>query len=448
MERSIGYGSDVASGPLGVLGEFVAGLSWNDLPLAVRHRAALGLRDTVGVMVGGEGTTAGALAHEYARTNPGSISVPGNRTLQSTATGAAFASAVYASALDFDDGHYLGGAIHPSSVIVPALLVAMQHGAIALQHGETDHQAFTVAQVAGYEIGLRAAHLLWPRHEEADYHCTGTAATLGAAAAAAKLHGADADEIARAIAVAWAHAPVSTFQLPMVKESIGWSCVTAIAAADLARLGFMKLGLADLSSMAATFPPTPFHRPGAMDEPFVASLGSRWETLHTYFKPYAACRYTHTALRSLQQMLETGALNAAEVKGIEVHTPRPAMNLSDPRPASLDHAQYSFPFVLATMLLTGAAAAAELSDASLTDPERLALAALISVHHDPALDASYPQQYASRLVVRLRTGTVLEETRFSAPGDADDPMTEAALEKKFRALTNGASDDYLSLTGM
>ena len=43
---------------------------------------------------------------------------------------------------------------------------------------------------------------------------------------------ADAGVVARAIAIAWAHAPMSTFQLPMVKESIGWSAATGRAAAD------------------------------------------------------------------------------------------------------------------------------------------------------------------------------------------------------------------------
>ena len=102
---------------------------------------------------------------------------------------------------DFDDGHYCGGAIHPASVIVPSLIAAVR----ALDPTtKVSAQTFLTAQIAGYEIGLRAAHLLWPKHTLDDYHCTGTAATLGAAAAVAKLRGGNADAIARSIAIAWA----------------------------------------------------------------------------------------------------------------------------------------------------------------------------------------------------------------------------------------------------
>ena len=344
---------------------------------------------------------------------------------------AAFAGAVNASALDFDDGHYRGGAIHPSSVIVSSLLVAQQ------DVDGVDWQRFCVAQVVGYEIALRAAHLLWPKHPLDDYHCTGTAATLGAAAAIAKLRGDDADCISRSISIAWAHAPMSTFQLPMVKESIGWSAASALGAADLARAGFMRHApgrTPTRSPLAETFPPTPFHRHGALDDPFVASLGSDFETDQIYFKAYATCRYTHTALRSLQQLMTAHGFGADEVDRIDVFTPRPSMRLSDPRPSSLDHAQYSFPFVLASMLCCGAAGAEEICESALDDPTRLAAAHNVTVRHDAALDPTYPARYATRLVVSTSRGS-FEMTRLVAPGDPDEPMAEVELVAKFATLT-------------
>lgn len=194
----------------------------------------------------------------------------------------------------------------------------------------------------------------------------------------------------------------------------------------------MRLSRPSSSPIDATFTPTPFHRAGAMHDPFVASLGTVFEAGNTYFKPYASCRYTHTAARSLQQF----GIGAADVHAIEVHTHRGAVDLSDQRPASLDHAQYSFPFVLATMALTGALGAHEMSDDALDDPARLALAARVSVHHDPALDAEYPAHYGARLVVRTVDGSVLDETRLVAPGDAADPMSDDELLAKYQRLTN------------
>ncbi len=220
----------------------------------------------------------------------------------------------------------------------------------------------------------------------------------------------------------------------MVKESIGWSAATAVFAADLAQAGFMAMPPGSASAMDATFLPTPFHRPGAMDDPFVASLGATFEAANTYLKPYAACRYTHTALRSLEELRAAHQLTAENVARIDVFTPEPSMNLSDQRPASLDHAQYSFPFVLAAMLQTGRAGAREISDAVLHDPVHLDLAAKVSVTHDPALDPHYPAHYPTRIVVTTTDGTVYERTRLVAPGDEADPMSTYDLSDKFVRL--------------
>ncbi|MFM7686165.1 MAG: MmgE/PrpD family protein [Actinomycetota bacterium] len=396
--------------PLDLLGEWVAGLRWADVPPHVQHRARLTFRDTCGTIAGGARTVSGRVASAFATAAPSDV----HRT---------FEVAVHASALDFDDGHYRGGAIHPASAVVPALLVA------AGSDQPTDE--LLTAQVAAYEVGLRAAHLLWPKHPLDDYHCTGTAGAIAAAVAVAKLRGGSTDVVRRAIATAWAHAPMATFQLPMVKESIGWSAASGRAAADLAEAGFMQLTRPSASPIDATFTPTPFDRPAAMGDPFVASLGTVFEAGNNYFKPYAACRYTHTAARTVQAF----GVGADDVESIEVHTHHGAKDLSDRRPASLDHAQYSFPFVLATMLLTGALGADEMSDESLDDPARLALAARVSVHHDPALDIEYPAHYGTRTVVRTYDGSVLEETRLVAPGDPGDPMTDDELLAKYQRLT-------------
>ncbi|MDP9464538.1 MAG: MmgE/PrpD family protein [Actinomycetota bacterium] len=419
--------------PLDVVGDFAESLTWSAIPAATRERAQLALRDTLGTILGGATTSAGRVATATAQRAGGTTPIAGT-TATSTPPLAAFASAVNASALDFDDGHYRGGAIHPASVIVPCLLVAAHDC-------DTDLHTFLTAQVVGYEIGLRAAHLLWPRHPLDDYHCTGTAATLGAAAAVAKLRGADGECIARAVAVAWAHAPMSTFQLPMVKESIGWSAATGLFAADLAAAGFMAVPHPAMSAIDATFAPTPFDRPGAMDDPFVATLGTVFEANNTYFKPYAACRYTHTAIRSLQDVMSENGLCAAGIEAVEVHTHRGAMNLSDQRPVSLDHGQYSFPFVLSAVMCTGDAGAIEISESALDDRARLTEAAKVTVHHGPEFDTNYPAHYGTRIVVRTIDGRRLERTRLVAPGDPADPMSVEDLTAKFIRLAEPVHGD-------
>ncbi len=425
------------SDPLEYLATFAVGLTWETIPGAVRQRAQLALRDTIGTILGGAGTRAARLASRAAVAHGGRSPIIGSPGA-SSAPLAAFATAVSASALDFDDGHYLGGAIHPGSVIISALLSEAASQQDRNTGSRVGMAELLTAQVVGYEIALRAAHLLWPRHDAADYHCTGTAATLGAAAAVMKLRSGDTDEIARSIAIAWAHAPMATFQLPMVKESIGWSAASACFAADLAAVGFMDGHVTADADTLAILPPTPFHRDGAMEDPFVASLGSVFETANTYCKPYAACRYTHTAARALADLMVENALTGDDIVSIDVHTHRGALFLHDQRPATLEHGQYSFPFVLSAIVCEAAASHVEISEQALTDPRRLAQAAKVRVHHQADLDDLYPHHYAARVVVRTRNHGAIEATRIVAPGDNDDPMSADDQCAKFIALASSA----------
>jgi 2-methylcitrate dehydratase PrpD len=405
---------------------FVEDLRWDGIPQAARTRARLALRDTIGTMLGGAATTAGKVAAAVARRQPGPAVLVGHGG-GSVPHLAALANAVAASALDFDDGHYRGGAIHPGSVVVPAVLAAADAPGVGLED-------LLTAQVAGYEVGLRAAHLLWPKHADDDYHCTGTAATLGAAAAVAKLRGHDADLIGRSIAIAWAHAPMSTFQLPMVKESIGWSAATGVNAVELAEAGFMAMRSSYRPTPPDVLPPTPFDRRGVADDPFVWSFGQVFEAANTYFKPFAACRYTHAAAGGLRRIMAESGLSAGDLAGIDVGTHAGAVFLGDQTPPTLEHAQYSFPFALSAIALHGEAGAREIAEDRLDDPERLDLCGRIAVRHDPELDAHYPAHYASSLDVRLRDGSTLSGTFLVAPGDPQDPLSEADLEAKFLRL--------------
>lgn len=407
---------------------FVARLSVDDLPPATLRRAREGLRDTVGVAVAGSTTSAAqAAARTFAEdAGPFHTLVPG--APRHGATGAAFRSAVAASALDYDDGHYQGGAIHAASVIVPTILVAASTRPV-------DGDRLVEAHVAAYEVAMRLAHLLWPRDEAVDrWYCTGTAAAVGAAAGAAKVRGADEDGIRRALQIAWAHAPMAALQWPMVKEAIGWSAVTALNACLLAEAGFMAgTGPGPVPDAPAIFPPTPFDEPRAADDPFVTSLGTTFEIERSYLKPYPACRYTHTALDVVGELLADG-LAPGEVDRIAVRTHRWATFLDYRRPPSLEHAQYSYPFVLGTLLTHGRVTPVEMSDAAIADPRVLARADRVEVVHDPALDAHLPDHYATQVEVTLTSGRrIVCPPRLDARGDLTRPLAEDELRAKLLA---------------
>lgn len=406
------------------ISEFVAGLNSSVIPAAATAQAMMALRDTLGTMIGGAATTSARIAAGVARRHPGAVPLVSGGTASNSM--GAFANAVAASALDYDDGHYRGGAIHPASVIVPTLLAAAPADA-------TVHDV-VVAHVAGLEVGIRAAHLLWPRHADDDYHCTGTAGAIAGAAAAAKIRGLGPEGIARCIAIAWAHSPMAAFQLPMLKEAIGWAAATAVTAADLAEAGYMRFPPGRRPALPDVFPPTPFDRPDAMTDPFVDTWGVVFETANTYFKPFAACRYTHAAADGLRSLMFEHGLVADDIRSIAVQTHRAAVFLDDPRPPTLEHAQYSFQFVLAAIALHGAAGAVEVSESRLHDDAMLSMCDRISVSYAPDLNALYPAHYPARIVVAVSNGSRVERLCEVAPGDSERPLDADQLRRKFIEL--------------
>jgi 2-methylcitrate dehydratase PrpD len=424
------------------IARWAAEVSWQDVPDTVKDHAIADLRDSMSVMFAGAATTSARIAAEYARTCPGPVPLVGGGT--AAPAEAAFANGVAAAALDFEDGHYQGGAIHPASVVGAAALASAPQDASV--------EDLLLARVVGYEVCLRMAALLWSKHPEDWYHCTGCAGAVGAAAASAKLRGLDADGMYRAIVIAWTHAPMSTFALPMLKESIGWGAQVGASAAQLAQAGYMRLPEGYQPPMPDVMPETPFDRQGVDANDYVTSFGTVWESGNTYFKPYASCRYTHAAARGLSDMLREHGLTADVIASIEVGTHVGAVFLAEKRPQTLEHAQYSFPHVLAAIVLDGAAGAAEISEGRLFDRDRAAVADRVTVIHDEALDAEYPAHYGSRLRVTTSDGRVLDGTFLDAPGDAALPMSETELEHKWRRTLNlivseKVADDFLREIG-
>ena len=210
---------------------WAAGVTWQDVPTRVHEHARNDLRDVLSVMFAGTLTTSARIAAQYARASPGPVPLAAGGTAALPA--AAFANGVAAAALDFEDGHYLGGAIHPASAVCAAALASAPQDATVAD--------LLTAQIVGFEVCLRAAATLWPKYPGDWYHCAGCAGAIGAAVAAAHLRRLDADAMFRAVVIAWQHAPMSTFAIPMIKESIGWGAQTGASAALLAESGYMRL---------------------------------------------------------------------------------------------------------------------------------------------------------------------------------------------------------------
>jgi 2-methylcitrate dehydratase PrpD len=390
------------------------------------RRSALAIGDTIGTMLAGCGELSARAARRAAvLAGAGSTPLFGSGETAGM-VGAALANGVAASALDLDDGHTLGGSIHPGAAIVPALLAAADPG--------DQLEDLIAANLVAYEVAIRAGYLLWPEDRSHQAHMAGTPAAIGGAVGCARLRHLDPGALRRALEIGAAHTPIAALQFPQVKESLGWAAATAVGSALLAEAGFKDAGRGGDDAFGyRPHPPTPFDRPGSADA-FVSSLGSDYEIGRTYFKPYGACRFVHTAADALLSILDEAGIGAEQVDRIEVATHREAAYLDRQSPSAIEEGQYSFPFALAALARDPGRFPLRITQETIEDAATAELAGRVSVSHDPDLDRHYPEDYPSRVRLTTVDGETYERQELAAWGSTAKPLSEADLRRKLLAL--------------
>ncbi len=408
---------------LGSWAQFAAGLRFEDLPDEVIARAKLVLLDSIGVIAAGmqEPEMAALVVRLGARRAGKAAAIGAGQVLD--ARDAALVNGTAGTMLELDEGNqYARG--HPAIHVVPALL------ALAAESDVSGPDLIT-ALALGYEIGARigiASRL------KVTMHPHGTWGTVGAALGVAKLHGADAGEIGRAIGIA-SSLGLSTSRRTMLEGATvrncyaGFSNQLGLTAWDLAQAGLQPerdgIGTVYSTVIADDF------RPEAM----VDELGSRWEIARNYFKRHAACRYTHGALDALMGIMEdAGGLNPDNIEHIIVDTYVWAAQLDHPAPQTMLAAKFSLPFALASTLVRGQADVDAFRDGARADAVTQALAARVEVREDPALTAKLPGLRPARVTVMLKGNRQWTAEVLTNRGDTEDPYTAAEVEEKFREL--------------
>jgi len=312
---------------------------------------------------------------------------------------------------------------HPGAAVIPsALAVAQETNAGGLD--------LLAAVVASYEVCTRIGASEW----RPAYH-TGNWSGFGAATAAARLRGLSAEQLMHALAITAYHGPriadltLSSDMGANVKESIPWSVVTGLNAADLAAQGFT--GCRDALDIDERF------EPGRA----TADLGDGFQIMNTYFKRYSACRWIHSAVEALLQVMTEHGLSAEYIDSVHVETFLQAAsldNLADP--PSPESAQYSLPYCLGIAASKGDNALMPMAADDLHDPAAVAFANKVTVTCNDALAADFPVTVPARVIVHTQSGVF--EAQVDLPwGEPDGPTGHADLVAKFRALAAQRIDE-------
>jgi 2-methylcitrate dehydratase PrpD len=408
------------------IAEFVAKSRWEDCPAEAVDAARRAILDCLGVMLAGSIEPAARIVAGIARAEGGSpLATVVGTSLRTGAVWAALANGTAAHALDFDDTNFamMG---HPSAPVLSAALAA---GELALADGRALVHAFLL----GFEVETTMAEVMNPPHYEKGFHATGTLGAMGAAAAAARLLGLDAEQARTALAIAASQASglKENFGTMTKPFHAGHAARSGVLSALLAREGFTA------SEQAIEGPQGYFAVLGAgkREEHALESLGAPWKILKTgvAVKPYPSCACTHSIIDGALELRRTHDLTPEQVAevtvGVNAAVPR---ILIHSRPRSGLEAKFSGEFSAAAALCEGRVGIATFRDDKTDDPAISGLMKRVRMVVDPAIPGDLERHVWTRVTVRLRDGREVAIGPRPVPGHPGLPLSMDQLREKFR----------------
>ena len=227
-----------------LLAQYAAALRYEDLPTDVIARAKQCITDTIAVMIYGYDLPWSRMIVRYVEKNAAGgksrILGAGATALGGTlvhAPGAALANGALAHAFEMDNLTWPSTGVHPgATLLAPALAVAQERG--------IGGRELIAAVVAGAEVMIRIGRATQHRNESRGFHAPGTTGPFGAAIAAGRIMGHDAQGLCNALGMAGSLA-CGLLQFArsgtgaMVKRlHLGRAAESGVLAASLASEGF------------------------------------------------------------------------------------------------------------------------------------------------------------------------------------------------------------------
>ncbi|OYY12030.1 MAG: 2-methylcitrate dehydratase [Rhizobiales bacterium 35-68-8] len=342
---------------------------------------------------------------------------------------AAFLTAAFGHALDFDDTH-AAASLHPSAPVVSAALAAA--GASPVRGAD-----LVAGIIAGYEVTCRLGLALDPTQLYArGFHPTAIAGIFGAAAAAGRVLGLSPEAMVCAFGIAGS-AAAGSMQFIVngawtKRFQVGACAKNGLLAALFAADGFSG----SVAAIEGVHGLLKGYSDGADPERAVRGLGTDYETLRIGLKPYPNCRYIHAPLAGLAALRAHHGLRAQDIIGVRIGMHPNGIALTGTpiaekrRPRTVIDGQFSMPFTAAVMLDQGSFRWED--HARLGEPALDALCDRIDVVPDSRVE-NRPHPFGATLRIETRSG-IIEAFVSDPPWDPDSFPDDGALTAKFSAL--------------
>jgi 2-methylcitrate dehydratase PrpD len=422
------------------IAEFVAGLTYEQIPAEVRERIKLLILDALGCGVYGAALEWCRILRQTleALDISATTSIWGTKRKLSSPH-AALVNGTQVQGFELDDVHRTA-VLHVGAVTLPALI------AVAESHAKLSGRDVLTAAVAGYEVGPRVGLCMGQEHIGQGWHSGATVGVFSAAAGAARGLSLSADATVHALGIAGTQSSglmAAQYGAMVKRMHAGRAAQSGLYAALLAGQGFT--GIVDVFEAPYGGFCTTFSRSKGRFNLAALSdgLGRRFETMRISLKFYSCVGSNHTTLDALSDIRKRHPFLPGDVDSIVVHASQVTVDHAGwpYRPEGLTAAQLNLPFCVATLLLEGDVFVDQFKADCVADPARIALARRVKVLHDPAITAlGAAYRHKVRVEVHLRDGSVERETREAPRGSEHVFAGEDDIVAKFRKLTRAVMD--------
>lgn len=356
---------------------------------------------------------------------------------QATVVGLAMkASCVDAAMVNGTMGHYLdyddlvipmagAGGPHITAAVLPSAL------AIAEKTRSSGRQLIE-AYVLGCELTYRIGRSVDPTHYNSGWHTTGTEGIFGATAAACKLLGASAEEIAHALGIAGSEASGlrENFGTMTKPFHAGQASAKGLRAALLAQCGFTssKTIFEGKDGFCRIFSKDP-----KKDE--ITKDLDQFNCLpQIRLKLYPCCAASHSAIYATLKLAKEHDLKVHEVESIDVKgDPQMAVVLIYENPQNAMEGKFSVQYPLALAIAEKRVILADFTDKKMKERaigELMSKIRLIPVSELRCKDA---HSRASIVEINLKGGSQLVNRCDYPPGTPENPISGEDILEKYRS---------------
>ena len=399
------------------IAEFITSINPKSISHETVHQTKRVIADTIGTAYSGIKSDAFKIASKSFQDSYslGKCNVWGT-DLHLNELGAVFFNALAISSTDFDEGHR-SAVGHPASLVVP---VALALG----DENDIPYEDIITSIIIGYEVGTRFSNARIK--EKITTYSSGRWGAIGSAATASFLLQLNIEQTMHALSLAAILSPtmlggstdVSTGS--MAKEGVAWASLTGLQSAMSAKEGFIGPYLFvdehdDYDSKRLT-----------------EKLGNSWLIDTNYFKPYACCRWLHSAIEAGLKLKKDNNIEYSNIKNIEVEIFTRAIDLVGATyPGNSIQAQFHLPYCLATALNNDKLLPGYFDEKHLKKEKTNDLINRITLIPSEKYDSIFPEKLPSKVTITLSNSNVYSKEIVIAPWDAINQPSDEELFKKF-----------------